>query len=70
MLQKFLLVAMSSEFFNSRLVSVFCTTNGMYFVNMPPEIIFVYPLPLLRQLILRLTRLPRLFHHSQAFGDP
>ena len=44
MLQKyFLLEAMSSEFYNSHLVSVFCTTNGMYFVDMLSEIIFVYP---------------------------
>ena len=34
---------MSSEFDNSHLVSVFCTTNGMYFVDMLLEIIFVYP---------------------------
>ena len=44
LLQKyFLLEAMSSEFDNSRLASVFCTTNGMYFVDMLLEIIFVYP---------------------------
>ena len=31
---------MNSEFYNSRLVSVFCFTNGVYFVDMLPEIIF------------------------------
>ena len=43
MLQKyFLLEAMTSEFYNSRMVSVFCDTNGMYFVDLLPKIKLVF----------------------------